>query len=48
MKITKWFSREECIENNKKFVEKFHAGDLDGAKDATLFYSALWGGSLSV
>ena len=43
MKITKWFSREECIENNVKFMEKFKAGTLDGAIDATVFYSGLWG-----
>ena len=43
MEIIKWFTQEECIENNKKFIEKFNAGGLDGVKDATMFYSALWG-----
>ncbi len=43
MKITKWFSKDECKANNEEFVKRFQKKDLDGAKDVELFYSALWG-----
>ncbi len=43
MKITKWYTKDDCIAATKTFVDKFKAGDLDGAKDSLLYFKAVYG-----
>lgn len=40
MKITKWFTKEECIAAMKSFPSRFEAKDLDGLKDAVYYFLA--------
>ena len=39
----KWFTVAEMQACNAPFIEKFKAGTLDGAKDASLFFQACFG-----
>ncbi|WP_457558161.1 hypothetical protein [Candidatus Harpocratesius sp.] len=43
MKITKWFSKEECLEAMKQFPSRFESKDLDGLKDAVFYFQATFG-----
>lgn len=41
MKIVKWYSEAELKGSVDKFIKKYDSKDLDGAKDAELFFLAL-------
>lgn len=47
MKVTKWFSSEECTEAMKQFPARFEAKDLDGLKDALFYFKASVGAILA-
>jgi hypothetical protein len=43
----KFYSEDEMKAANAPFIEKYKAGTLDGAKDASLFFQAAFGAALA-